>query len=126
MARRKRREARLNGLLKCVSLALSHDMRTQDIYGVYKAIGAEALGSLLRVVGGRTVTFPTLDAFDDAVRLAMCFYCHEVARMTWEETHRALPFGFSSLSMSRRIGRLSETMRGELMGAFGGDARDGG
>lgn len=108
-----------NELLHCVQAVLTHDTRMADICDIYRMIGADGLSALLHVCGGKTVIFPTLEAFEDALIFSMCFYYHEVMFMTWEEITRLVPFKFSSGSMSHRIRKLSRVLREELLNMFG-------
>lgn len=104
-----------NALLRCVKTILLHDKRMADICDIYRVLGVDGFAALLHVCGGKTVVFPTAEAFEDALMFAMCFYYHEVVCMTWEEVTRMVPFKFSSISMSHRIRKLSSVLREELL-----------
>jgi hypothetical protein len=110
-----------NSLFSAVALVFYHNVKTSEIYDVYKLLGIENFVRLIHLLDGRTIHLPTSSELQESILLALCFYYKEIEGLEWDEIHDKIPFQFSSISMSYKLKSLNAFLRNELKEIFRGD-----
>ncbi len=52
---------------------------------IFKALGVEEFTTLLNIIEGRTLTFPSKEDFKELLITVLCYYYKEVDNKGWEE-----------------------------------------
>lgn len=52
---------------------------------IYKALGVEDFTTLISLIDGRTLTFPSRDEFQELLTTVLCYYYKEVENKDWDE-----------------------------------------
>jgi hypothetical protein len=113
-----------NSLFSAIALVFYHNVKTSEIYDVYKLLGIENFIKLIHLLDGRTVHLPTSAELQELILLALCFYYREVEGLEWDEIHDKIPFQFSSISMSYKLKSLNAALKAELKEILRGDFRE--
>jgi hypothetical protein len=113
-----------NSLFSAISLVFYHNVKTSEIYDVYKLLGMENFVKLIHLLDGRTIHLPTSAELQELILLALCFYYREVEGLDWDEIHDKIPFQFSSISMSYKLKSLNAALKAELREILRGDFRE--
>jgi hypothetical protein len=113
-----------NSLFSAIALVFYHNVKTSEIYDVYKLLGVENFVKLIHLLDGRTVHLPTSAELQELILLALCFYYREVEGLEWDEIHDKIPFQFSSISMSYKLKSLNAALKAELKEILRGDFKE--
>ncbi len=52
---------------------------------IYKALGVEDFTTLINLIDGRTLTFPSKEEFKELLITVLCYYYKEVENKDWDE-----------------------------------------
>jgi hypothetical protein len=113
-----------NSLFSAIALVFYHNVKTSEIYDIYKLLGIENFVKLIHLLDGRTVHLPTSAELQELILLALCFYYREVEGLEWDEIHDKIPFQFSSISMSYKLKSLNAALKVELKEILRGDFKE--
>jgi hypothetical protein len=112
-----------NSLFSAVALVFYHNVKTSEIYDIYKLLGIENFVKLIHLLDGRTIHLPTSAELQELILMVLCFYYREVEGLEWDEIHDKIPFQFSSISMSYKLKSLNAALNVELKEILRGDFR---
>lgn len=105
-------------ILRCIDIVLLSNKDTANMHSIYQVLGLDNFARLITLLGGKTIAFPSSKKVEEALRLATCFYFHEVEHLSWTKVCKVVPFKFSSAKMDRAIKALKLDIKQRLFKVF--------
>lgn len=100
-------KSNVHDILTLVDLIL-YKNKEVDVASIHQLLGPDLFVDLLHVLGGKTITFPTIEEFRDIFTWALCYYAKEIQHKEWKDIKEELGEDISSIKWSMKNKQLTQ------------------
>lgn len=94
-------------ILTLVDLILYKNKQV-DLAEIHQLLGPDEFVDLLHLLGGKTITFPTIEEFREIFTWALCYYAKEIQHKEWKDLKEELGYDISSIKWSMKNKQLTQ------------------